>query len=82
MEPTVRIFLSHAAEDRYAVRDLYKRLSKTEFKPWMAEEDLLPGTNFIEEIHKAIQSSDFILVCLSTASLDKEGMCRQKSAML
>jgi hypothetical protein len=67
------IFLCHAKEDSDAVRNLYNRLKKDGFNPWMDEADILPGQNWDYEIKKAIKRTDFVLICLSNLSVRKRG---------
>jgi hypothetical protein len=47
-------------------------------RPWLDEEDILPGQNWNLAIQKAIRSSDIILVCLSKGSLDKVGYLQRE----
>ena len=56
-----------------AVRDLYGRLSKDGFDPWLDTEKLLPGQDWDFEITKAVRASDVVVVCLSQRSITKEG---------
>jgi MinD-like ATPase involved in chromosome partitioning or flagellar assembly len=70
----LRVFLSYAAEDRAAVRELYEQLRDEGFQPWMDETDLLPGQSWEREIRKAIQNSDVVLFCLSHHTTRKAGM--------
>jgi hypothetical protein len=58
-----QIFLSYAREDRKRVEKLYQELSKAGFKPWMDKRDILPGEKWELAIQKAIQRSDFFLIC-------------------
>jgi ATP-dependent Clp protease ATP-binding subunit ClpB len=71
-EPTpqksLSIFLCHASEDKPQVRALRLRLIGSGFRPWLDEEDLLPGQNWNQEIKKAARRCDVILVCLSRHS--------------
>ena len=73
-----QIFLCYAREDENQVRNLYQRLSKNDFKPWMDKEDLLGGEQWEDSIEKAIRHSDFCLVCLSTNSTNKRGVIRKE----
>jgi hypothetical protein len=67
-----RIFLCHASEDKAQVREVYHRLRAIDgFKPWLDEEDLLPGQDWDYEIKQAIKTSDFILIFLSRITVDK-----------
>lgn len=72
------VFLSHANEDKPAVRKLAKRLRKDGFDPWLDEEKLIPGQNWELEIEKAIRASDAILLCCSAQSIAKEGFIQKE----
>jgi len=72
------IFLSHASEDKPAVRRLCKRLRVDGFDPWLDEERLLPGQDWSLEIEKALRASDVILLCLSSVSVAKEGYVQRE----
>ncbi len=68
-----RVFLSHAKEDRAEVRKLYEALQEAGFEPWMDDEKLLPGQNWPRAIQRAIELSDFFLICFSRHSVMKRG---------
>jgi hypothetical protein len=72
------IFLCHGSEDKSYVRDMYRRLSKYGIRPWLDEEDLLPGQDWDREIRKAVKASDVILVCLSRNSVQKSGYVQKE----
>jgi hypothetical protein len=74
----VQIFLSYAREDEEKVKKLYQRLSDAGLKPWMDQEDLLPGESWKLRISQAIRQSDFFLVCLSDNSIDKRGWIQRE----
>ena len=74
----LRVFLCHASGDKPAVRDLYHRLKKDGFQPWLDEEDLLPGQDWRLEIPKAVQNSDVVLVCLSAGAINKDGYVQKE----
>jgi hypothetical protein len=78
MATTAKIFLAHASEDKEQVRDLYARLAKRGFKPWLDEVDLLPGQNWQVEIARAIRESDIFIACLSQASVNKHGYVQRE----
>ena len=69
----IRIFLAYAKENKAQVIDIYKKLKKEGYSPWLDEENLLPGQLWNEEIQKAIKSSHFFIACLSKQSISKEG---------
>jgi hypothetical protein len=47
-------------------------------RPWLDEEDILPGENWEEAIRKAIRASDMVLVCLSATSVSKIGYLQKE----
>jgi hypothetical protein len=67
------IFLCHSIGDKQAVRDLYRRLRDDGFDPWLDEENLLPGQDWQQEISRAVEAADVVLVCLSRGSVGKRG---------
>ncbi|HKV42688.1 MAG TPA: TIR domain-containing protein, partial [Blastocatellia bacterium] len=74
----LRVFLCHSSKDKPAVRELYGKLSASGFKPWLDEEDLLPGQEWANEIQKAVRASDVVLVCLSRDSITKQGYVQKE----
>jgi hypothetical protein len=62
----LQIFLLHARQDEAIVRRLYQRLMKEGADVWLDQEKLLPGQDWVHEIHKAIHRSDAVIACLST----------------
>jgi len=67
------IFLCHAIEDKKQVRELYQKLKKANYQPWLDEIDILPGQDWNYEIEQALNKSSFILICLSKQSVAKRG---------
>lgn len=74
----LRIFLCHSSGDKPIVHDLYKRLSSEGFKPWLDEEDLIPGQEWQLVIPKAVKESNVVIVCLSRSSIGKEGYVQKE----
>ena len=75
----LRVFLCHASQDKPAVRDLYQRLAAEPWiDPWLDEEKLLPGQDWNLEIEKAVESSDAVIVCISSTSIAKEGYVQKE----
>jgi len=74
----LRIFLCHSSGDKRAVRELYRHLEKSRFKPWLDEVDLLPGQGWEREIRKAVRNNDVVLVCLSRGSITKSGFIQKE----
>lgn len=75
----LRVFLCHASQDKPAVRELYQKLiAESWIEPWLDEEKLLPGQNWNLEIEKAVESSDAVIVCISSTSIAKEGYVQKE----
>src|SRR5438874_819894 len=75
----LQVFLCHSSGDKEEVRALYRRLKAEPWiHPWLDEEELLPGQAWREEIEKAVAHSHIILVCLSPASITKEGYVQRE----
>jgi hypothetical protein len=64
----LKIFLSHAREDKEQAAALYARLERQGFSPWIDEKDLLPGQPWRMTIQRAIREADVFLVLLSRHS--------------
>jgi hypothetical protein len=60
------------------VRKLYRRLSIKGLKPWLDEEELLPGQDWQHEITKAVRNSDVVIVCLPKTSVKKSGFLQNE----
>ena len=76
-----QIFIAHASEDKPQIRELYAKLKAAGYKPWLDEEDLIPGQNWREEIPKALKNSDLFLACLSSTSISKRGYIQREFKM-
>lgn len=73
----LQIFLLYSHSDQKAVHRLYRRLVKTGASVWLDKESLLPGQDWMYEIHQAIQKSDFIIACISK-EFNKQGGFRHE----
>lgn len=75
----LQVFLCHASQDKPTVRDLHKKLRAEKWvDPWLDEDRLLPGQDWNLEIEKAVESSDAVLVCVSSTSVAKEGYVQRE----
>lgn len=74
----MNIFLCHASKDKNKVRELYRRLSKDGYAPWLDEENLLPGQEWAVEIPKVVKNSDIVIVCLSNRIETKTGYIQKE----
>ena len=78
-QPKLRVFLCHASQDKPVVRELYHRLvAEPWIDPWLDEEKLLPGQDWNWEIEQAVESSDAVIVCVSSTSVVKEGYVQKE----
>jgi hypothetical protein len=76
--PVPHIFLCHASEDKVAVGELYARLRKDGFRPWLDEEDILPGQDWNDAIRTALKDSAAVLVYLSPCAVTKKGYVQRE----
>jgi CRP-like cAMP-binding protein len=75
----LQVFLCHSSGDKPAVRELWERLRiEVGIKPWLDEEDLLPGQDWGREIPKAVKASDVVIVCLSRSATSKAGYVQKE----
>jgi hypothetical protein len=73
-----RIFLCHASEDKAQVREVYQQLKALGFVPWLDVMDILPGQDWDYVIERALETADFVLVFLSTRSVEKVGYVQRE----
>jgi tetratricopeptide (TPR) repeat protein len=74
----LRVFLCHALPDKEAATDLFDRLRKEGFDPWLDKEKLLPGQDWVQEISSAIRDSDSVIVCISNRSIPRVGYVQKE----
>ncbi len=76
---SLQVFLCHSSGDKPLVRELHKRLAaQKNIDPWLDEFKLLPGVDWNNEITQAVKESDVVIVCLSKASISKEGYVQKE----
>jgi len=73
-----QIFLCHASEDKAEVIEVYNRLKVLGFEPWLDKVNILPGQDWDYEIERALAASDFVMVFLSTRSVQKRGYVQRE----
>ncbi len=74
----IKVFLCSAHADEARARELYDFIRKHGVKPWLDEVDLLPGHRWEEEIEKALERSDIIIVCFSKNAMDERGYVQKE----
>ena len=77
----IQIFLAHANEDKPAVIELYERLKKAGYQPWLDKKNLLPGQNWRTAISNAIKESQLFIACLSERSIAKQSFVQREFKM-
>ncbi len=75
----LKVFLCHASQDKPIVRELHQQL-KTEdwIKIWLDEKNLLLGDDWRSTIEEAVETSDIVIICLSSNSVNKEGFVQKE----
>lgn len=74
----LRVFLVHGSTDKESARELYEKLKRDGFSPWLDEQELLPGQDWDFEIYKAVKEAHVVLVLLSSQSVSKEGYVQKE----
>ena len=77
----IQIFLAHANEDKKIVSELYDRLQRAGYKPWLDKKDLIPGQNWRSVIPEAIAKSQLFIACLYSRSIAKQGFVQREFRM-
>lgn len=71
--PLSLAFLSYAKEDQDKVELVMDKLHSHGILTWYDEKDLIPGDDWKTEIEEAIEKSDYVLVFLSSGTMQKTG---------
>jgi predicted Rossmann-fold nucleotide-binding protein len=75
----LKVFLCHASQDKPVVRELARRLfAEGWIDPWLDEQKLLPGQDWRLKIEEAVETSDIVVICLSSKSVSKEGYIQKE----
>ncbi len=78
MNISPRVFISYAHEDRHAAYSLYQKLVDAGFNPWIDIRHIMAGEIWELAIQRALQETDFFLMCLSMNSIDKTGYVQKE----
>jgi TIR domain/Protein of unknown function (DUF3298) len=73
-----KIFISYAKEDITFAEKLYSFLKENDFHPWLDKKDLLPGQDWNFTIKKTLREADYIIVLLSSNSVQKRGYVQRE----
>jgi CheY-like chemotaxis protein len=77
----VRVFLSYTGPDRAAVLALYTKLEAVGMIPWMDKKNIPVGMAWEVAVERAINETDFFVVCLSPNSVDHRGYFQKEIKM-
>jgi DNA-binding Lrp family transcriptional regulator len=78
LEISPKVFISYAREDKDEVCNLYEFLKQNGLSPWFDDYNLLPGEDWNFKIERAIEKSDFVIICLSQNSVTKRGYIQKE----
>lgn len=73
----VKVFLSHAAEDRDLVRELTAGLAAAGHEVWSPDLNLFPGDNWGLEVGKALEKADALVVLISPEAVASPWFARE-----
>jgi nucleoside 2-deoxyribosyltransferase len=59
-----KLFVSYSKKDKNWVKTLAKQLEERGFSAWLDERDVPPGTNWEDEVKKAVTESDALIAVL------------------
>lgn len=74
----LRVFLSHASEDKNAVKALATKIADERFDVWLDEENILPGAEWDSTITYTLERSDAVIVCLTPRLINKQTYIKQE----
>jgi hypothetical protein len=77
-----RIFVSYSHRDQEVARQIVLTLKKEGLKPWLDEEEIGPGDSFIEGMNRGLGDASYVLLLLSTASVNSFWVSREWMAEL
>ena len=66
-----RVFLSHAHQDKAAIRQIVSALAESGFEPWLDEAELRSGDELLAEIARVLQEVELFCVALTPVALTK-----------
>ncbi len=81
VERRLRVFLSHASEDKQLVRKLAQRMLKQGFDPWVDENSIPAGGRWERYIEQSLRDSDAVVVCLSRSLTGKTGFIHREISL-
>src|SRR5262245_31295251 len=69
MEPPFDVFLSHNSRDKPVVREICESLRERGLRPWMDEEELIPGRDWQKALESILETVPTAAVFLGSSGL-------------
>jgi ribose 1,5-bisphosphokinase PhnN len=82
MQTRFDVFLSHSANDKPRVRELERGLNSLGLKVFLDEHQLQVGDSLYASINEALNASDFVVFCISRASVESGWVQREVGGSL
>ena len=73
-----KVFISYAKEDYSFASKLYDYLIENNFNPWLDKKEILPGQDWNFLIRKALRDANYIVLLLSSTSVQKRGYVQRE----
>lgn len=73
-----RVFLAYVREDLRRVKNIYNKLKRAGFNPWMDLGNIPAGTEWRKLIDRELARTDFVVICISEASIQKRGLFQKE----
>ncbi|MFE3872200.1 TIR domain-containing protein [Flavobacterium sp. ZS1P70] len=73
-----KVFISYAKEDFAFAEKLHDFLEENSFRPWLDKKALLPGQDWNFIIRKALREANYIILLLSSNSVQKRGYIQRE----
>jgi len=77
-----RIFLSHSSRDKEFVRRLATDLAEMGHTPWLDEQEIRAGDSIVAKVGEGVDASDYVVIVLSTHSVQSGWFAREWEAKL
>jgi hypothetical protein len=81
-EPSYRLFVCHASEDKRVARKIAGSLKRLEADVWLDEWEIRVGDSIVQKINDALSSITHLIVLLSEVSCKKPWVAKEWSAAL
>lgn len=78
MDQPFQIFISYARPDREKAEEIYKRLEKEGFDPWLDSRKIKGGQNWDFEIKRSLDRSSIVVIIWSENSRDRRGYVQRE----